>query len=111
MPRIGHDAQRAGKRRAAPFSGEILSIVGLVLLICYGHDSAWKVVSFSIYGATLILLYNFSTLYHWLPWEAGGSKQIFRKLDHLAIYLLIAGTYTPFAWLRSAAHGGGRSSG
>jgi hemolysin III len=44
----------------------------------------------------MFLLYLFSTLYHWLPKEAGGKNQVFRKLDHLAIYLLIAGTYTPF---------------
>ncbi|HTY13919.1 MAG TPA: hemolysin III family protein [Candidatus Omnitrophota bacterium] len=78
------------------FLGMLLSIAALVVLVVVGRDSAWKVVSFSIYGATLILLYNFSTLYHWLPREAGGRFQLFRKLDHLSIYLLIAGTYTPF---------------
>ena len=76
--------------------GAILSIIALVVLILTGLDSVWKVVSFSIYGATLILLYNFSTVYHWVPKELGGTNQIFRKLDHLSIYLLIAGTYTPF---------------
>jgi hemolysin III len=57
------------------------------------QDNPWKVVSFSIYGASLILLYLFSTLYHSLH-HAG--KTVFQKFDHLAIYLLIAGTYTPF---------------
>jgi hemolysin III len=57
------------------------------------QDNPWKVVSFSIYGASLILLYLFSTLYHSLR-HAG--KTVFQKFDHLAIYLLIAGTYTPF---------------
>jgi hemolysin III len=57
------------------------------------QGNPWKVVSFSIYGASLILLYLFSTLYHSLH-HAG--KTVFQKFDHLAIYLLIAGTYTPF---------------
>ncbi len=51
-------------------------------------------VSFSVYGATLILLYLASTLYH--SFQAPRVKQIFKKMDHSAIYLLIAGTYTPF---------------
>jgi len=78
------------------FIGMLLSIAALVILILNGLDSPWKIVSFSIYGATLILLYNFSTLYHWLPKEYGGKNQLLRKLDHLSIYLLIAGSYTPF---------------
>lgn len=53
----------------------------------------WKIVSFSIYSTTLFLLYIFSTLYHSFQ---GRRKEVFRKLDHAAIYLLIAGTYTPF---------------
>lgn len=53
----------------------------------------WKIVSASIFGASLILLYSTSTLYHSLR---GRAKIILRKLDHLTIYLLIAGTYTPF---------------
>jgi hemolysin III len=76
--------------------GMLLSIAALVLLLVFGHDSAWKIVSFSLYGASLILLYLFSTLYHWLPQKAGGKYQVFRKFDHLFIYILIAGTYTPF---------------
>lgn len=76
--------------------GAVLAIPALIVLIVTGHNSVWKIVSFSIYGASMFLLYLFSTLYHWLPKEAGGKNQVFRKLDHLAIYLLIAGTYTPF---------------
>ncbi len=76
--------------------GAVLSIPALVALILLGGNSAWKVVSFSIYGGALFLLFIFSTMYHWLPQSAGGKFQIFRKLDHLAIYLLIAGSYTPF---------------
>jgi hemolysin III len=85
-----------------PFSGylhllgALLTIPATIILIVLGSNSAWKVVSFSIYGSVLFLLFLFSTLYHWLPWEAGGKNQLFRKLDHLAIYALIAGTYTPF---------------
>lgn len=53
----------------------------------------WKIVATSVYGGMLVLLYTISTLYHSFQ---GRSKQIFQKLDHIAIYLLIAGTYTPF---------------
>ena len=81
---------------ALHFIGLCLSIAGLVVLLIIGRDSPAKIISFSIYGAALILLYFFSTLYHWLPQKAGGKDQILRKLDHLSIYLLIAGTYTPF---------------
>lgn len=76
--------------------GALLSIAALVVLVVIGRNDAWRVVSFSIYGATMILLYTASTLYHWLPKQAGGKNQIFRKFDHCSIYLLIAGTYTPF---------------
>lgn len=64
----------------------------LVVLAAQQGDP-WKIVSFSIYGATLIALYAVSTIYHSLQ---GNAKDLFRKLDHSAIYLLIAGTYTPF---------------
>lgn len=75
--------------------GAALALVGLVLLVVLAarQGDPWKVVSFSVYGATLLLLYTFSTLYHSLH---GKAKKIFRKLDHLSIYLLIAGTYTPY---------------
>ena len=75
--------------------GAAMALVGSVCLIVIAslQGDPWKIVSFSIYGATLVLLYLFSTLYHSLP---NRGKSLFRKLDHLAIYLLIAGTYTPF---------------
>lgn len=76
--------------------GALGAIAALVVLLVLGHDSPWKVVSFSIYGFSLIMLFSASTLYHWLPKEAGGKGQVFRKIDHLSIYLLIAGSYTPF---------------
>lgn len=56
------------------------------------HGDVWKIVATSIYGAMLVLLYTISTLYHSMR---GRAKKIFQKLDHIAIYLFIAGTYTP----------------
>ena len=75
--------------------GAVAALIGLVIVVVVAarQGDPWKIVSFSIYGATLLLLYTISALYHSLR---GKAKQIFRKLDHLSIYLLIAGTYTPF---------------
>lgn len=76
-------------------AGAVLALAGSVVLVvraALGGD-AWKLVSVSIYGATLVLLYSFSTLYHSFR---GRAKDILRALDHQGIYLLIAGTYTPF---------------
>ena len=75
--------------------GDVLSVVGTVVLIVMAAltGDPWKIVSVSIFGATLILLYSASTLYHSLR---GRAKEILKKLDHFSIYLLIAGTYTPF---------------
>ena len=74
--------------------GAALALAGVVVLVMLASwkGDPWKIVSFSIYGASLFLLYTLSTLYHSLR---GRAKDIFRKLDHIAIYLLIAGTYTP----------------
>lgn len=76
--------------------GFALSNVGLVVLVAMAavRGSARHVVACSIYGATLVLLYAASTLYHsvWAP----RVKQVLRIIDHIAIFLLIAGTYTPF---------------
>jgi hemolysin III len=75
--------------------GALLALAGsvvLVVLSTIGGDP-WKIVSVSVYGATLVLLYSFSTLYHSLR---GRAKDILRKFDHQGIYLLIAGSYTPF---------------
>lgn len=76
--------------------GAALSIAGLVVLIVSGvrYGDTWHVVSFAIYGSTLIILYTASTLYHSI--QNVKVKQVFKILDHAAIYLLIAGTYTPF---------------
>ena len=76
--------------------GAGLSIAALSILVTFAglFGDAWRVVSFSIYGATLILLYLASTFYH--SFQSPRLKGIFRVLDHSAIFLLIAGTYTPF---------------
>lgn len=75
--------------------GASMTLAGVVVLLVIASEDgdARRIVAFSIYGATLFLLYLISTLYHGLP---GRSKKVFRILDHQAIYLLIAGTYTPF---------------
>ncbi len=77
-------------------AGLLLAGVALVALVVSGVRAAdpWKATSFCVYGATLVLLFAASTLYHSLE---GRAKEIFQHVDHLAIYLLIAGTYTPFA--------------
>jgi hemolysin III len=80
-----------------PALGWLLSLPGLGLLIlrAAGRGSVWPVVSCSIYGATLVISYGIFTLYHLYKFHPrwGG---LFRILDHSTIYLLIAGTYTPF---------------
>ncbi len=77
--------------------GTLLSIVGLVLLIVFASkygEGAWDIISFSIFGAGLILLYTFSSLYHLLNLKEKATT-ILRKFDHIMIYILIAATYTP----------------
>ncbi|MEM7030314.1 MAG: hemolysin III family protein [Chloroflexota bacterium] len=76
--------------------GAALSIAGLTVLVVLAalFGNVYQIVSFSIYGATLILLYMASTLYH--SFQHPKVKRVFRIMDHAAIYLLIAGTYTPF---------------
>jgi len=76
--------------------GAILSVIGLILLVVYAaeHGDAYHITGVSIFGATLILLYLMSTLYH--TFQRPELKRVFRILDHSAIYLLIAGSYTPF---------------
>ncbi|NBI05844.1 PAQR family membrane homeostasis protein TrhA [Senegalia massiliensis] len=71
------------------------SIAALTLLVVLAsiYGEVWHVVSFAIYGSTLVILYLSSTLYHSFP--AGSVKNIFQIFDHASIYLLIAGTYTP----------------
>ena len=77
-------------------AGLLLAIAGGTVLIVQAslHGDAWQIVGASIFAATMILLYGASTLYHSVR---GAAKRVLVKFDHCAIYLLIAGTYTPFA--------------
>jgi hemolysin III len=76
--------------------GLFLSIIALVLLVVYAskYGSIWHIVSFSIYGASLIVLYSASTFYHYV--QNPKLRHRLNIFDHAAIYVLIAGTYTPF---------------
>ncbi len=76
--------------------GWALAVAGLVLLVVFSalYGTAWHVVSCSIYGASLVMLFTNSTMYHSLQGER--SKKVFKILDHSSIFALIAGTYTPF---------------
>jgi len=76
--------------------GIVLSIAGLATLVAFAalHGNALEVVACAVFGTSLVLLYTASTLYHSIP--AVAAKPVLRTFDHIAIYLLIAGTYTPF---------------
>jgi len=75
--------------------GAVFALAAAVVLVVLAalKGDPWKIVSFSVYGFCLFSLYLCSALYHSLR---GRAKAVFQKLDHMAIYLLIAGTYTPF---------------
>jgi len=75
--------------------GTVLALAGAIVLIVLAASEGdpWKVVSVSIYGSTLVVMYSSSTLYHSVR---GRAKEVLQKLDHQSIYLLIAGSYTPF---------------
>lgn len=77
--------------------GWLLSLFGLAILVTFAAitGGALRVASCAVFGSTLVLLYAASTLYHALP--SDRAKHVFRVLDHSAIFLLIAGTYTPLA--------------
>lgn len=77
-------------------AGAVLSVVGWAVLstLAVIHGTVWHIVGCTVYGATLVLAYLASALYHGLP--LSRAKVVFQSLDHWAIYLLIAGTYTPF---------------
>ena len=76
--------------------GAALAVAGTAVLVVLAArvGDPWKIVSFSVYGAMLVVLYVFSALYHSVR---GRAKKVLRKFDHCSIYLLIAGSYTPFA--------------
>ncbi|MFN8847709.1 MAG: PAQR family membrane homeostasis protein TrhA [Bdellovibrionales bacterium] len=75
--------------------GVFLAVSGVSVMMTLAAltRDPWKISSCAVFGACLIFLYGFSTLYHSVQ---GNSKKLFQKLDHIAIYLMIAGTYTPF---------------
>ena len=75
--------------------GVLLSIAALVILVVFAvlRGDSWHVVSFTIFGASLVLLYTSSTLYH--SFTGVKVKNVFARLDHASIFILIAGTYTP----------------
>ncbi|MDF1576168.1 MAG: hemolysin III family protein [Bacteroidales bacterium] len=84
---------------ASHFLGSLLSVAALILMVDFSilHGTIWYVVSTSIFGVSMIVLYFSSTLTHILP--MGKAKDLFFNFDRIAIYLLIAGTYTPIALL------------
>lgn len=108
-PRQANNENRAEKRRALGLPrytlGEeifsavshgvsaLFAVAALVLLLAFSEKTALKVTSVAIYGATMVLLYTVSTIYHGLG--LNKAKVVFRSLDHCTIFLLIAGTYTP----------------
>lgn len=78
--------------------GIVLAIGGLATLVAFAalKGTAWHVVGCAVFGATLVLAYTASTVYHAIPASFERAKLVLRVLDHSSIYLLIAGTYTPF---------------
>jgi len=86
--------------------GSALAVAGLTLLALFGamFGDGWALGSAIVYGVSMVLLYGASTLYHALP--GPRAKHVFKVLDHSAIYVLIAGTYTPFALITLRSKGG-----
>ncbi len=78
-------------------AGALLSIIALIAMVTVDvrHKTAWNIVADSIFGSSLIMLYTASALYHLLPLKEKGINFL-RQLDHTMIFILIAGTYTPF---------------
>lgn len=81
-------------------AGAVLSLLGLIVLVykAFAHGDVWSVVSFAVFGLSLIALYTASTVYHSLTVSPKATLAL-RKVDHMMIFLLIAGTYTPFCLL------------
>lgn len=77
------------------WAGALFAIGGLVALLIIGWDTPAKIISLAIYGVSLIAMFSASATYHMVRVK-DRALEIFRKVDHAAIYLLIAGTYTPF---------------
>ena len=73
-----------------------LAALPVLILAALNQRDVWQIVGGTVFGVTLVLLYLASTVYHALPLRRSRAKRVLRVLDHSAIYLLIAGTYTPF---------------
>ncbi len=107
-PRLGEEAARYSVDEEIAHSlthgvGLLLGVAAQVVLIVFAvrYSTRVAVVAASVYGATLVLMYGTSTLYHALP--KGPAKRVFEVLDHSAIFLLIAGTYTPYTLVDAPA--------
>ncbi|MCC7118753.1 MAG: hemolysin III family protein [Anaerolineales bacterium] len=77
------------------WGGAFLALIGLIALLIVGWDTPTKIISLAVYGVSLILLFSASATYHMVRVK-DKALEVFRKIDHSAIFLLIAGTYTPF---------------
>lgn len=86
--------------------GAVLAAVATVVMIVMAvrQGDPWRLAAAIVYGSSLVTLYTVSTLYHSFPWPK--AKKIFQVLDHAAIYVLIAGTYTPFTLVTLRDSGG-----
>ncbi len=96
IPLGGYSRKEEIANWATHLAATLFSVSALVLMVVYSarYGDAYHVVSSAVYGATLILLFGASTLYHMVP--VSRAKKVLQKLDHAMIYLLIAGTYTPY---------------
>ncbi|MBE7432421.1 MAG: hemolysin III family protein [Anaerolineales bacterium] len=77
------------------WAGAVLALIGLIALLIVGWSTPAKIISLAIYGVSLVFLFSASATYHMVQVK-DKALEIFRKVDHAAIYVLIAGTYTPF---------------
>lgn len=77
------------------WAGALLALIGLIALLIVGWSTPAKIVSLTVYGLSLIAMFSASATYHMVRVK-DRALEVFRKIDHSAIYLLIAGTYTPF---------------
>jgi hemolysin III len=107
-----HERARLGKmthpvRGLLHGTAAVVSLVGAVALFSLAPGSPWRRLSFVVFGVSLVGLYTVSSLYHSVPWRDAAKRRM-QRLDHVMIYVLIAGTYTPLAavvldgWLRVA---------
>jgi hemolysin III len=85
--------------------GAVLSVALLVALLVLAHGRVWHTVAFTIYGASLILLYSASAFYHSVPVRKSAEAWL-QRFDYIAIFFLIAGTYTPVCLLALRGRGG-----